>query len=145
MDELPHVEAAARGRSALFPLDTSPITHPPYVGTVSFSTLMTSAASLKQGIEQIKGEIKSLSRIPKLPPSDRFIPVMEAFLKGGAESTVKSIGKLAGRLDEELRDMVAYFGEDPMATKPEDIFTTIISFSSALQVGSPQFPCPSTY
>lgn len=47
---------------------------------------------------------------------------------------VQSIKAMVTTLDEDLKGLLAYFGEDPTATKPEDFFATIVSFASSLSV-----------
>ncbi|RKP25439.1 hypothetical protein SYNPS1DRAFT_22598 [Syncephalis pseudoplumigaleata] len=109
MDELPHVEAAAR---------------------VSFSALLSSTSSLVQGLQNVKNEVRTLSNMKNRDPKDRFLIVMNNFVKR-ADPTVSSLQELASRLEQELQELLIYFGEDP-ATKPEDFFSIIVSFSSAL-------------
>jgi len=50
------------------------------------------------------------------------------------EPTIKSIREIATNLDNELQQMLIYYGEDPNSTKPEDFFGLIVSFSSSLIV-----------
>ena len=38
-------------------------------------------------------------------------------------------------LDSDLKELVAYYGEDPNAMKPEDLFGIVVAFSSSLLVG----------
>jgi len=48
------------------------------------------------------------------------------------EPTIESIREIATNLDNELQQMLIYYGEDPKSTKPEDFFGLIVSFSSSL-------------
>jgi diaphanous 1 len=50
------------------------------------------------------------------------------------EPTIESIREIAINLDNELQQMLIYYGEDPKSTKPEDFFGLIVSFSSSLMV-----------
>ena len=56
MDELPHLEAAAR---------------------VSFATVMSSVTTLATGVSLIKEEMRVLKRIRLAPENDRFLEVMD--------------------------------------------------------------------
>lgn len=56
MDEVPHLEAAAR---------------------ISVQTLMSSVNSLVGGMNQIREETQALRKVKNLPPNDLFIEVME--------------------------------------------------------------------
>ncbi|CAG8602439.1 5422_t:CDS:2, partial [Paraglomus occultum] len=49
-----------------------------------------------------------------------------------AEPKVASIRDRATKLDEELKQLLVYYGEDPSVTKPEDFFGLIVSFASSL-------------
>ena len=41
---------------------------------------------------------------------------------------------MGGKLDEDLKALVRYYGEDSSSTKPEEVFGIIGQFSSALLV-----------
>src|ERR1043165_8619442 len=56
IDELPHLEAAAR---------------------ISFASVMSSVTSLATGTLQIKEEMRILERIKHVPENDRFLEVMD--------------------------------------------------------------------
>src|SRR5687768_864057 len=60
MEELPHLEAAAR---------------------VSFATLLASVNALVAGVNQIREEIRVLRRIRISPENDRFIVIMEEYVQ----------------------------------------------------------------
>jgi hypothetical protein len=51
-----------------------------------------------------------------------------------AVPAIEALNNLAGKLTTELEELQVYYGEDPKSSKPEDLFGTIVSFSSALQV-----------
>ena len=59
--------------------------------------------------------------------------VAQAFVED-VEPKVASIRDRAMKLDEELKQLLVYYGEDPSATKPEDFFGLIVSFASSLAV-----------
>ena len=59
--------------------------------------------------------------------------VVQAFVED-AEPKVASIRDRATELDEELKQLLVYYGEDPSVTKPEDFFGLIVSFASSLAV-----------
>jgi len=40
------------------------------------------------------------------------------------------------QLELDLKNLLIFYGEDPVNTKPEDFFGMIVSFSSMLQVRS---------
>ena len=62
--------------------------------------------------------------------------VYQPFVKTISPS-VDALKNMATALDNELRSLLAFFGENPEAQdapKPEDFFGLILSFSSSLQV-----------
>jgi diaphanous 1 len=53
------------------------------------------------------------------------------------DPTVDALKKMCCAVEEELRSLLSYFGEQPDSPdgcKPEDFFGLIVSFSSSLQV-----------
>ncbi|CAG8710518.1 11075_t:CDS:2 [Acaulospora morrowiae] len=109
MDELKHLEAAAR---------------------ISVVTVVGSVASLVSGIESIKEEISILKKSKLSPKGDIFCETMEDFVKK-FEPTIESINEFTEKLEEELKQLLIYYGEDPATTKPEEFFGMILSFSKA--------------
>jgi diaphanous 1 len=71
MEDLPHVEAAARGEC--FRVYQSAFSHS---DVVSLQTVATSVNALVSGLTQVKGEIVKLKGI-RLSPEDQFVKVME--------------------------------------------------------------------
>lgn len=61
---------------------------------------------------------------------DRFAESMEEFTIE-AEPVINNLRNMAKELDENLRDLVVYYGEDPATIKPEEFFAIIQSFSSS--------------
>ncbi|CAG8616675.1 9760_t:CDS:2, partial [Ambispora gerdemannii] len=105
MDELPHLEPAAR---------------------VSVVTVMASVNNWATGVSHIREEIHALDKIKILPNNDRFVEEFVEFI----EPTVTKIRDMAKKLDNELKQLLLYYGEDPSSTKPEDFFKLIVSFAS---------------
>lgn len=100
---------------------------------VSASNLTTSIAILTQSIEFVKEEVEIVRRSPKTSPLDRFALVMEVFISESDPAMV-ALHTMSQQLDQDLGDLLRYFGEDPSATKVEDFFGMIANFSIALQV-----------
>lgn len=111
LDEVPHLEAAAR---------------------ISVPTLMNTVNSFVAGMNQIREEIRVLRRIRISPPSDQFEGVMEKFVEDSEEG-IQQIMATGQQLEQDLKDLLIFYGEDPANTKPEDFFGMIVSFSSMLQ------------
>ncbi|KAF9438927.1 hypothetical protein BGZ76_002926 [Entomortierella beljakovae] len=111
MDELPHLEAAAR---------------------ISVQTLLNSVNSLVAGMNQIREEIRVLRKMRVSPPNDQFIDVMEKFAIVNDDG-IKMIVEVGQGLDQDLKKLLLFYGEDPSTTKPEDFFGMLVSFSTMLQ------------
>ncbi|KAK7695397.1 hypothetical protein QCA50_000033 [Cerrena zonata] len=115
-EDLPHLEGAAR---------------------VSVSTVFQSVQALVNGLKTVQTEIDQLSQAP-LPHGDHFLQVMQPFVKE-AESSVTALNHMMDSLDSELKSLLAFYGEvseGPEASKPEDFFGLILSFSSSLQAAA---------
>ncbi|KAI0776213.1 FH2-domain-containing protein [Trametes elegans] len=113
IEDMPHVEAAAR---------------------VSVPTIMQSVQSLVGGMKQVNEEIQQLRKMQSIP-QDRFVIVMQPFALQ-MSSVVESLKNMSTSLENELRSLLAFYGEtpdSPEAPKPEDFFGLILSFSSSLQ------------
>jgi diaphanous 1 len=105
------------------------------ITVVSVQFISSTANSLYQGIGRVKEEIEIANTTPR-DPSDQFIEVMGPFLKI-VQPTMEALKASSQMLESELKDMLSYFAEatdSAEATKPEDFFNLILSFSSALQV-----------
>jgi hypothetical protein len=50
------------------------------------------------------------------------------------EPTIINIQDTTQKLDEDLKQLLIYYCEDPVATKPEEFFGMIVSFGSSLSV-----------
>jgi len=113
MDELPHLEAAAR---------------------VSVQTLVSSVNNFMLGLGQVEQEIQNLRQLSVLP-NDKFTAVMQPFVSQ-ATPTVTALKNMVKVLEKELRSLLLYYGENPdspEAPKYEDFFAMILAFSSSLQ------------
>ncbi|KAK4702492.1 hypothetical protein P7C70_g3733, partial [Phenoliferia sp. Uapishka_3] len=106
LEDAPHVEAASR---------------------ISFTTVLTAANGLVQGVAQVQEEIRVLRRMRISPAGDRFIPKMER-----AEPAMGALKTVMTQLDQDLKSLVQYYGEDPASMKPEDLFGIVVSFSTSL-------------
>ncbi|KAI8360387.1 hypothetical protein B0O80DRAFT_203131 [Mortierella sp. GBAus27b] len=111
LEEVPHLEAASR---------------------ISVQSLMGSVNSLVTGMNQIREEAQKLRTIKTLPPNDLFIEVMEKFVDANEEGIQKIVSVGQG-LEQDLRTLLAFYGEDPNNPKPEDFFGMLVSFSAMLQ------------
>ncbi|KAI8600503.1 hypothetical protein EDD21DRAFT_376993 [Dissophora ornata] len=111
LEEVPHLEAAAR---------------------ISMQTLMNSVNSLVAGMNQIREEIRVLRRIRISPPNDHFIDIMERFADANEEG-IQNVVLLGQGLEQDLRQLLIFYGEDATNTKPEDFFGMLVSFSTQLQ------------
>ncbi|TCD69991.1 hypothetical protein EIP91_005241 [Steccherinum ochraceum] len=113
IEDTPHLEAAAR---------------------VSVPTVMQTIQSLVNGLSTVKEELVRAQKDP-LSQGDRFVSVMQPFILVSGP-TVDAIKKMSLSLDAELKSLLTFYGEmaeGPEATKPEDFFSMILSFSSSLQ------------
>ncbi|CAG8625746.1 6835_t:CDS:10 [Cetraspora pellucida] len=110
MDELKHLEGASK---------------------VSYVAVMGSVVSLSSGADQIKEEIRVLKKLRLTPNNDRFCEIMEEFFKQ-IEPTIKGIKEFTQILEEKLKQLLIYYGEDPTITKPEEFFGMIVEFGKSL-------------
>ncbi|KAF9996381.1 hypothetical protein BGZ65_008027 [Modicella reniformis] len=111
LEEAPHIEAAAR---------------------ISVQTLMNSVNSLVAGMNQIREETRVLRTIKTVPPNDLYIDVMEKFVDTNEEG-IQKIVEVGEGLEQDLRKLLTFYGEDPNNTKPEGFFGMLVSFSTMLQ------------
>ncbi|KAF9105603.1 hypothetical protein BGX27_009549 [Mortierella sp. AM989] len=111
LEEVPHLEAAAR---------------------ISVPTLMNSVNSLVAGMNQIREEIRVLRKIRISPLNDHFTDVMEKFADSNEEG-IQKIVEVGQGLEQDLKKLLIFYGEDPSSTKPEEFFGMLVSFSTMLQ------------
>jgi len=129
LEDLPHVEPAARG-TAFLQLVALGLTRP----LVSVQIILQTIHGLTQGLERVAEEVTIINSSPK-QTGDLFVRVMEPFMVQ-ARPTVDNLKVSGQALDSELKSLMSYYGE-PMegsdAAKPEDFFGVIMAFSSALR------------
>ena len=149
IDEIPHLEGAARGKDALYHLKRRSTDRDL---SVSVPTVFQSIQTLVNGLATVNTEIIQLSREP-LEAGDRFLKVMQVRLcrpefhfylthtcqpfATGAKSSVTALSHMMDSLDSELKSLLSFYGEvaeGPEASKPEEFFGLILSFSASLQV-----------
>ncbi|KAF9969444.1 hypothetical protein BGZ73_008202, partial [Actinomortierella ambigua] len=111
VDELPHLEAAAR---------------------VSVQSLLATIQSQVNGMKLVEEEIKTLSQLKQVPANDKFVQVMQDFVAAN-EQGVAMLTEAGQTLEQDLKKLLAYYGEDSVNTKPEDFFGMLVSFSTMLQ------------
>lgn len=129
---------------------------------------MNTVNSFVAGMNQIREEIRVLRRIRISPPNDQFEAIMEvsfgdkkrnlAIVTFGhckkacrlnmslriqkfvedSEEGIQQILAIGQQLEQDLKQLLIFYGEDPVNTKPEDFFGMIVSFSSMLQVKTSQ-------
>lgn len=112
---------------------------------------MQTVRNLVAGVEKAQNELDELKQLP-LSSQDRFIPIIEVrrsrrylemqrltalrmqqFVRH-AKPAMKALQELSSTLEQELKDLLIFFGEDPSATRPEALFDLIAQFASMLQV-----------
>ena len=71
LEDIPHIEAAARGELPSYEIDSS------NRHVVSVTGLMTSISTLVNGLDLLQVELRKAKGVRALPPRDRFIDVME--------------------------------------------------------------------
>lgn len=76
IEDMPHLEAAARGRSH-FVMHKDYHAHRQFL--VSVQIINQSVNALGAGLAQVQDEIKELQNHHALPPRDRFLHVMQVF------------------------------------------------------------------
>ena len=74
LEDMPHIEAAARGKLPPYEIDSS------NRHVVSVSGIMTSISTLVSGLDLLQAELKRAKGVRVLPARDRFIDVMEVRL-----------------------------------------------------------------
>jgi len=129
LEDLPHVEAAARG-TAFLKLLALRLTLP----SVSVQIILQTIHGLTQGLERVVEEVTTVKSSPK-QTGDLFVRIMEPFV-AQVRPIVENLKVSGQALDSELKSLMAYYGESTEGsdvTKPEDIFGMVMSFSSALQ------------
>ncbi|KAI8339253.1 hypothetical protein BC941DRAFT_350067, partial [Chlamydoabsidia padenii] len=50
-----------------------------------------------------------------------------------AEPIVENVKSMARNIEDQLKDLIIYYGEDPALVKSEDFFSIIYTFSSSFE------------
>ena len=98
---------------------------------ISFNTINATATSIIEGMEQVRQELE-LSRQRQNYHYDRFTIVMQRFFTEWRDR-VNDLDSDIRLLEQEIRELLLWLGEDPSQSKPEDVFTTITSFAASIQ------------
>lgn len=100
---------------------------------VSPPTLFASVNSLNGNLSQIKEEL-NLNRRRKTSELqiDRFAEAMEEFVLE-AEPVVNDLKAMTRDIEEKLKDLIVYYGEDPNTIKSEEFFDIISTFSNSFE------------
>jgi hypothetical protein len=130
MEELPSLEAAARGgcKPLLPKVDADSL-------VVSIQTISQTVNSLVGGLNVVKTELQQLRTLKGVPSNDRFVSVMQSFV-GQVTPAVDALKNMGSAVETDLRSLLIFYGENPdapEAPKPEEFFSLILSFSSSLQ------------
>lgn len=104
------------------------------LSVVSPPTLFANVNSLNGSILQIKEELSThRRRKPSELQIDRFAEAMEEFVLE-AEPIVEDLKAMTKNIEEKLRDLILYYGEDPNTIKSEEFFDIISTFSNSFEV-----------
>lgn len=100
---------------------------------VSPPTLFASVNSLNGNLSQIKEEL-NVNRRRKTSELqiDRFAEAMEEFVLE-AEPVVNDLKAMTRDIEEKLKDLIVYYGEDPNTIKSEEFFDIISTFSNSFE------------
>ncbi|BGP28584.1 hypothetical protein JCM10296v2_000320 [Rhodotorula toruloides] len=109
-DDLPHLKAASR---------------------ISSATTMQTVQTLVAGAKQVEHELEVVQELSMLGADDRFVHVMEQIVHH-AKPAMKALREHAATINEELKTLLRYFGEDPAQTKPEELFDLVAQFATML-------------
>ncbi|KAK0527084.1 hypothetical protein OC834_004561 [Tilletia horrida] len=110
LDECPNVEVAAR-------LSTQSL-------TASITALMSAHKGLKE-------ELSFLKKFKASPSNDSFLTSMESFYALSSPQ-IKALGHAQRVIMTDVGDLIAYYGENPTQTKPEEFFAIASNFGQAL-------------
>jgi hypothetical protein len=111
--ELPHLQAASKLSAVSL--------------HASIHTLNAGLAHMEQEIQICATQKKSATEI------DRFHDAMESFLLD-AKPILSKASLMMKELDDGLRSLYIYYGEDPSIIKSEEFFGMLQSFSNAFTV-----------
>lgn len=90
--------------------------------------------SLNGSLLQIKEELNTNRRRKTSELQiDRFAESMEEFILE-AEPVVNDLKAMTKNIEEKLRELILYYGEDPNTIKSEEFFDIISTFSNSFEV-----------
>ncbi|GEM06116.1 hypothetical protein Rt10032_c01g0133 [Rhodotorula toruloides] len=98
---------------------------------LSSATAMQTVQTLVAGANQVEQELDILRESRVLDGEDRFVQVMEQFVRH-VKPAMKALQEHAATIDEELKTLLRYFGEDLAQTKPEELFDLVAQFAAML-------------
>ncbi|CAO3589747.1 unnamed protein product [Absidia cylindrospora] len=111
-DDVPHLEAAAQ---------------------ISPPALFASVKTLDGNLGRVRNELTLLcQQKPMLLKVDRFTESMKEFLLE-AEPIIQNVKTMARDIQDRLKDLIMYYGEDPTLVKPQDFFSIICQFSLSFE------------
>jgi hypothetical protein len=100
---------------------------------VSAPTLFANVNTLNSGITQIKEEIANMNkRKTSEHHIDRFTESMDEFLVE-AVPVVEDLKAMTKDIEEKLKDLILYYGEDPTTIQSEEFFDIISKFSNSFE------------
>lgn len=97
-------------------------------------TLFACVNSLNGSLAQIKEELNANRRRRTSELQiDRFSEAMEEFLSE-AEPIVNDLKCMTKDIENKLKELILYYGEDPNTIKSEEFFDIISTFSNSFEV-----------
>ncbi|KAG1100788.1 hypothetical protein G6F42_017606 [Rhizopus arrhizus] len=109
------------------------ISHLQAAAKLSAPTLFATVNSLNGNLNQIKEEL-NMNRRRKTSELqiDRFAEAMDEFVLE-AEPVVNDLKAMTRDIEEKLKDLIVYYGEDPNTIKSEEFFDIISTFSNSFE------------
>ncbi|OAD01857.1 hypothetical protein MUCCIDRAFT_14281, partial [Mucor lusitanicus CBS 277.49] len=109
------------------------ISHLQAAAKLSAPTLFATVNSLNGNLNQIKEELSlSTRRKTSELQIDRFAEAMQEFVLE-AEPVVNDLKAMTRDIEEKLKDLIVYYGEDPNTIKSEEFFDIISTFSNSFE------------
>lgn len=100
---------------------------------VSAPTLFATVNSLNGNVNQIKEELSMNTRRKTSELQiDRFAEAMEEFVLE-AEPVVNDLKAMTRDIEDKLKELIVYYGEDPNTIKSEEFFDIISTFSNSFE------------
>lgn len=105
-----------------------------WMDAVSPPIIFASVNALNANISHIKEELSlHRRRRTSVHQIDRFAEAMDEFLIE-AEPIVDNLKQMTRDIDDKLKDLITYYGEDPATIKSEEFFDIIQTFSASFAV-----------